>query len=87
MSDQPVPVPLVLQNIDLSALNPTPEQLQVINDVRQSFMKDIGGTSQDPNDPAYLQRWQKALPAADDTIRGMLGVGFFENYQMAVVQH
>jgi hypothetical protein len=83
VSDPPVPLPLVLQNIDLTTLRPSSDQLQVINDVRESFMKEIGGEGQDPKDPDYLQRWQKALPEADNQLRGMLGTSFFENYQLA----
>ncbi len=82
-ADSPVPMPLVFQNINPAAMDLTSDQLQVINNVRQSFLDEIGGTNQDPNDPAYLDRWQKALPEADAMLRGMLGVTFFENYQLA----
>jgi hypothetical protein len=87
VADQPVSLPLVFQSTDLTVLNATPDQIQTINDVRQSFLKEIGGANQDPTDPAYLRRWQQALPAADDLIRGMLGMTFFENYQLAVVKN
>jgi len=73
--DSPIPMPLVFQNINPAAMDLTADQLQVITSVRQSFLDEIGGTNQDPNDPAYLDRWQKALPEA--------GVTFFENYQLA----
>ncbi len=86
-SQPPVALPLAFQNIDPAALSLTPDQIAIINDVRQSFLKDIGGQNQNPDDPAYLERWQKAQPAADDMLRLMLGVNFFENYQMATLGH
>jgi hypothetical protein len=64
-------------------LNLTDQQIQVINDLRQNFTDEIGGPNQDPNDPAYLERWQKAQPEADDMLRGMLGITVWQNYQVA----
>jgi len=76
-------MPLVMRDVDLKELNLNPQQIQVINDVRQSFLDDIGGSNQDPNDPGYYQRWLKAQPEADDMLRGMLGSTIFQNYQLA----
>ncbi len=84
-SQPPVALPLAFQTIDPAALSLTTDQIAIINDVRQSFLKEIGGENQNPDDPAYLERWQKAQPAADDMLRLMLGVNFFENYQMAAL--
>lgn len=84
---QPITLPLALQPIDPTALNLTSEQLKVINDVRQNFMDEVGGANQDPNDPAYLKRWQQAQPEADGMLRGMLGNAFYQNYQGAALQN
>jgi hypothetical protein len=75
-------MPLVLQSIDLTTMNLSDDQKQVIADIRQSFLDQIGGTNQDPNDPAYLERWQQAQPEADSMLRGMLGTSFFQDYQL-----
>ena len=80
--DTPCSLPLVLQTIDPTALNLSSDQIEVINDIRQRFLDGIGGPNQDPNDPAYLARWQKAQPEADDMLRGMLGISVFENVQL-----
>jgi hypothetical protein len=85
--DRPVSAPLVLRDLDLTTLNLKPQQIQVINDVRQNFINEIGGPNQDPNDPAYLERWQKAQSAADDMLRGMLGTEFYLNYQLAAAEN
>ena len=77
-------MPLVLQNVDLAALGLNADQMQVVEDLRQSFSDQVGGPDQDPNDPAYLERWQKAQPETDRQLSGMLGVKVFENYEMAV---
>lgn len=75
--------PLVLQKVDLDALGLNDDQKQEIAQIRQQFIDAIGGPYQDPGDPAYLVRWQKAQPESDDMIKGMLGVSVFENYQLA----
>lgn len=82
LGNLPVAMPLVLESIDPAALNLSDDQVQVINDVRQTFLNQIGGTNQDPNDPAYLARWQKAQPAADSMLLGMLGNEVYTKYQM-----
>jgi hypothetical protein len=80
--DEPIAPPLVFQPVDLAALNLDPGQLQAIQDLRQSFMAKIGGTNQDPNDPAYMARWQQAQPETDELMHGLLGDAAFGNYQL-----
>ncbi len=52
--------PLVLQKVNLDALGLTDEQKQVIAQLQQQFIDNVGGPYQDPNDPAYLERWEKS---------------------------
>ena len=85
--DQPISVPLALQNVDLTSMNLSDDQKQVLASIRQSFLDQIGGTNQDANDPAYLERWQQAQPQADNMLRGMLGTSFYLNYQLAAFQN
>lgn len=79
----PPSYPLVMQSVDLDALGLNEDQKQVIARIRQQFTDAIGGTNQNPDDPAYLARWQKAQPESDNMIKGLLGVTIFENYQLA----
>jgi len=81
-SQSPSVLPLVFQNVDLHALNLNNQQVQAINDLRQSFVDAIGGLNQDPQDQAYLDRWQKAQPEADLILQGMLGIMAWETYQV-----
>jgi hypothetical protein len=85
--DSAIVLPLALQGIDLAAMNLSDDQKQVIAGVRQNFLAQIGGTNQDPDDPAYLQRWQQAQPAADDMLRAMLGTSIYQNYQLTALQN
>ena len=64
-------MPLVLGSIDPAALLLNEGQIAIISQVRQQFQQEIG--VQDPNDPAYRQRWNAAQRNADDRLRGMLG--------------
>lgn len=81
--NRPPVMPLVLQKVDLAALHLNSDQMQTIENIKQSFLAQIGGANQDPNDPAYLARWQQAQPEADGMLQGMLGTTVFENYQLA----
>jgi hypothetical protein len=81
-ADRPVSLPLVLQPVNPDALKLTETQIQTINDLRQTFLEEIGGTNQDPSDPAYRRRWQAAQREADDMLTGMFGRNFTLNYRM-----
>jgi len=85
-SDQPhidpPTMPLVFQNVNFTALNLDGDQIQVISNLRQGFTDEIGGLNQNPNDPAYLKRWQKAQTKADSLLEGILGLDLYTKYQM-----
>jgi len=76
-------MPLVFQTVDFSVLHLNEEQLQAVSELRQNFLDEIGGPGQNPNDPTYLERWQKSQPAVDDQLRGLLGTGTFQDLQLA----
>lgn len=81
--DRPIALPLAMQEIDPTVMNLNDGQKQVIAEIRQNFLEQVGGANQDPTDPAYLERWQRAQPAADAMMRGMLGTSFYQFYQLA----
>lgn len=83
---QPISAPLVFQLADVSTLHLSDEEEQTVENIRQSFLEDIGGTNQDPADPAYQARWQKAQPAADSQLKAMLGVNGYLKYQNLAYQ-
>lgn len=80
--DLPPAMPLVLQDIDLTPLGLNDDQKQAVADLRQNFLAEIGGANQDPDDPAYLARWQKAQPEVDGLLQAMLGGKIYTEYQM-----
>ena len=82
LKEQPILMPLVFQNVDLSQLNLNPDQLQAIDDLRQRFLSEIDGLQQDPSDPDYRERWKRSQPGIDNDLRGMIGIAAFENYQI-----
>ncbi|HWV99975.1 MAG TPA: hypothetical protein VNZ64_09810 [Candidatus Acidoferrum sp.] len=84
---QPISMPLVMQNIDLSALNLNSRQVEVVNELRQRFQDEIGGQNQDPNDPAYTERWRTAQRNSDEMLQGMLGAGIYLAYQSIAFQN
>ncbi|MBV8227735.1 MAG: hypothetical protein JO232_21380 [Verrucomicrobia bacterium] len=80
------PLPLVLQPVDPGLVEVTPEQQQVIERLRQTFADMVGGPGQDPNDPDYLERWQKVQPEIDEQLKAQLGLEFFLSYETAAAQ-
>jgi hypothetical protein len=80
----PAEVPLVFQAVDFAALNLNQGQINAIEDIRERFVSEIGGTNQDPSDPAYRERWVKAQPEMDNLLEGMIGSTAFQNYQLAL---
>jgi len=77
------PMPLVFQNLDLEALKLQDGQREGIEELRQTFLAELGGTNQDPNDPAYYERWKKAQSDVDSMLPGMIGGEAFMKMQAA----
>jgi hypothetical protein len=84
MRQAPVSMPLVIQNVDLAELNLNEDQVTLITQLRENFVKEIGGYNQDPNDPAYRERWQKAQVESDELLHAMLGNRAYQDYQLLV---
>ena len=76
-------MPLVFQNLDLEALKLQDGQREGIEELRQTFLAELGGTNQDPNDPAYYERWKKAQSDVDSMLPGMIGGEAFMKMQAA----
>lgn len=77
-----VTMPLAFRNVDPATLNLNEDQMQALADLRQQFVEQIGTTNR-PDDPAYLARWQQSQPQADVTLRAMLGNRVFDKLQTA----
>ena len=78
--------PLVMQKIDLTALNLNARQQQVVAGLQQDFLNQIGSTNQDPNDPGYQARWKKAQAYTDNMLEALLGNNIYTRYQLAAHQ-
>lgn len=62
----------------------TTEQSQAIDEVKQWFVNQVGGANQDPSDPEYMRRWEKAQPQADGLLLGKLGLEAYLQYASAI---
>ena len=82
----PVTMPLVFQNIDPATLGLSEEQNQMIANLRQDFLKQVGGLSQDASDPAYRTRWQQAQPNADNMLQAVVGNEVYTKFQLLADQ-
>jgi hypothetical protein len=77
-------MPLVFQSVDFGALDLNDGQIAAIQNLQQRFTAAVGGTNQNPSDPAYRDRWEKAQPETDELLEGMIGSEAFQNYQLAL---
>lgn len=75
-----VSYPLVYQPVDSVAVNLTESQAQVVNNLRQEFVNNIGGTNQNPDDPAYLQRFLQAQGQSDAMLEAYIGYNAYMQY-------
>jgi hypothetical protein len=77
----PIAMPVAFANLDSAGLKLNTSQLQEISELRQSFIEELGGPNQDPNDPAYRERWQKAQPVLNAELEAMLGTAAYQKLQ------
>jgi hypothetical protein len=77
------PLPLVFQRVDPKSMKIPPDQQKIIDQLQQSFLDQIGGANQDPNDPQYRERWEQARPLIDQELKAQLGQQFFLQYEAA----
>ena len=50
-----------------------PSQKEQVKTMVTEFTKAVGGLNQNPNDPAYLERWHKAQADFDELFHSKLG--------------
>lgn len=81
-----IEMPLIFQAIDTGAVQLDAGQLLALQDLRQQFLAALGETAQDPDSPAYAERWLKIQPEFNDLMRGMIGARAYQNYELATRQ-
>jgi hypothetical protein len=79
-------LPLVLQNVDLSALNLSNDQKQEIAGIRQDFLQATGGANPSSIALADQAGWLNAQTRADTMLEGILGYDAYAQYQLAAYQ-
>src|SRR5262245_38039762 len=84
---RPAVMPLVLQDVDTASLQLDENRIQVIRDLRQEFLNQIGSPNQDPSDPAYRERWLRAQAESDELLRGMIGLRAYQEYELQASAH
>ena len=82
-----ISVPLFLQPLNPTNLNLNSGQLQAIADLREQFIAQLGGLEQNPDDPAYRDKWLQIQPEYDELLRGMIGTRAYQNYELTARGH
>ena len=71
---------------NLQSLTVTQNQ-EVLNDVKNNFIQDLGGIKQDPNDPSYHKKWMSAQSIADQRLRALVGYQAYNALSTAATQN
>jgi len=80
----PLAEPLVFQTPDPKILPLTAEQAALMDQLKKDFLEQVGGSAQNPEDPAYLRRWTKAQFEVDTRLRTLMGEDFYMRYAVSV---
>lgn len=64
----------------------TPAQEQKLDDLALQFLDDVGGADQEPDDPAYRDRWNQAVPENDSQYKLFFGSVAFVQQQLRAYQ-
>lgn len=75
-----VPAVFAIRNTDA---NLNSDQLDKVNEIVRDFTHEVSAGNTNPDDPAYLARWQKAQAEADDRLRMVLGQEDYLRYILA----
>jgi hypothetical protein len=90
LSYLPAIVPLAMRNLDLTPLGLSSDQMQAVEQARQDFLQQTGGTQPTPDDKNYaadLLSWQQAQTMADYRLHSTLGTAYWKLLEMAAGQH
>jgi hypothetical protein len=81
-----LPLPLAFADLDPSASGLTDGQANLLDSLREDFVRDIGGPRQNPGDPRYAARWRALQPSYDQRLRVLFGAAFVEQLQLQAAQ-
>lgn len=79
-----VSIPLAFTPIPPAVAAANPQVADAIQGLQQDFINAVGGPNQNPNDPAYYQRWVTAQKSLDEQYHLLVGDEAFLVEQMQV---
>jgi len=80
----PAQMPLAFRQLPPALAATNPQMADALKTLQQSFVDAIGGSNQNPADPAYYQRWVAAQTNIDEKYRILVGNQQFLIEQMQV---
>jgi hypothetical protein len=76
-AEQPAPsnpIPFPASLVELPEGHPfTESQIKKMDELANQFVEDIGGTDQNPADPAYFDQWTESVPTNDSNYKFWFG--------------
>lgn len=81
---RPASLPLAFRQLSPEMAAANPQLAGAVEGLQQSFVNAVGGPDQDPNDPAYYNRWMAAQKDIDEKYRLLVGNQAFLIEQMKV---
>ncbi len=83
LEQAPPRYPLVLQEVPANVLNSQPGVAAAMDRLREKFITAVGGTGQNPTDPAYQARWTQNVSAVEEQLRAAVGWETYNRLQAA----
>jgi hypothetical protein len=79
-----VPIPLAFRPLPPHVAATNPQLAAAVQGLQQNFINALGGPNQNPNDPAYFQRWLTAQEINDEQYRLLVGDQNYLMEQMSI---
>jgi hypothetical protein len=75
--------PLVMMELPADTLNAQPGVAAAMGRLREKFIAEVGGTGQNPADPAYQARWTQSVSSIEEQLRAAVGWEAYNQLQAA----
>lgn len=84
---EPASVPIVFSDFVPGSIGQDPAKVKILEQLRESFIAEVGSYNGTPSDPEYFERWQKAQESNDQRYQAMFGTDAFNEQQALAIQH
>jgi hypothetical protein len=78
-------IPIACSDFVPASIAQDPKKIELLSNLRQSFIAEIGGLNANPNAPDYFDRWEQARRSNDERFYAVFGTELFNEQQALAV--